>query len=333
MNRLLRVYIRILRRIGKSLGKISYKLVSRHQLSNTGKKLPFRWPIINKMYLAILFDYLDSLADVFLISYPKCGRTWLRLMIGQALVSNHRIRPKNPELVVDLEELAARYNHITRIIVTHDRFSHSKRILGHGLQKYKKAEELEESKPEYIYGDKKVIFLVRDPRDVIVSYYFQATQRDKNFCGDISTFIRHNRIGIDAVVRFMKMWFDNRNIPQDFLLVRYEDLKRTPYFEFKKILSFLGLTTLSESEIKRIIKMTDFENMKKIEREGKLGFQLRPRDLDNPESYKVRRGEMGGYVNYLSSEDIDYLNSKIKEQLPLEYGYSNGKISENVLAE
>ena len=37
--------------------------------------------------------------------------------------------------------------------------------------------------------------------------------------------------------------------------------------------------------------------------------RLRPADPHNPESFKVRRGKVGGYVDYLSSEDIAYVDA------------------------
>jgi hypothetical protein len=32
--------------------------------------------------------YAHQKADVYLVSYPKCGRTWLRLMIGRAIAGH-----------------------------------------------------------------------------------------------------------------------------------------------------------------------------------------------------------------------------------------------------
>jgi hypothetical protein len=43
----------------------------------------------------------------------------------------------------------------------------------------------------------------------------------------------------------------------------------------------------------------------------------------DPESFKTRRGKIGGYVDYLSAEDIAWLNRRIDAELDPFYGYSS----------
>jgi hypothetical protein len=49
--------------------------------------------------------------------------------------------------------------------------------------------------------------------------------------------------------------------------------------------------------------------------------KLKPGDKNDPESYKTRRGKVGGYIDYLSSEEIEYLNQKMKTSLSDIYNY------------
>ena len=78
------------------------------------------------------------------------------------------------------------------------------------------------------YHGKKVVYLTRDPRDVVVSCYFQATRRKSLFHGTISEFIRSDKYGIRKIVAFNRIWHAARNVPEAFLLVRYEDLHVAP---------------------------------------------------------------------------------------------------------
>ena len=103
--------------------------------------------------------------DIFLISFPKSGRTWLRLLLGKTLASHFGI--ENINLLL-LDELAAACPKIPKIHVTHDDNPHWKRV-----------DELSSHKIEY--EGKKVIFLVRDPRDIIVSNYFEKTNREEMY--------------------------------------------------------------------------------------------------------------------------------------------------------
>jgi hypothetical protein len=178
------------------------------------------------------------------------------------------------------------------------------------------------------YKNSKIIFLVRDPRDVVVSHYFQETRRPKKdphdfFKGSISEFVRDPVKGVDAILTFCNLWASQRQIPQDFLLVRYEDLQRDTTGQLRRILEFLQIKDITEIELEEAVSFGVFENMRKLEQEGTLrSKRLRPGDVHDPESYKTRRGIAGGFYDYLSQEDIIYLNDKLRRELDPFFGYS-----------
>jgi hypothetical protein len=271
----------------------------RKRIKRLAAKIPFGRQLFRRYY--------DLVVDAYLISYPKCGRTWLRLMLGKVLVSHFELKEND---LIDIEQLAAKNARIPRIQVTHDSSPHLKR-----------PDELETDKRRY--RGKKVIFLVRDPRDVIISNYFQATKRDKYFQGDISSFIRHNRYGIDTMLRFMNIWHQSRHIPDGFLLVRYEDLQEDTYQQLQGVVCFLGLDSVKDKILRDAIEFARFGSMQKMEREGLLNSpRLKPGDPTDPESYKMRRGKVGGHQDYLDSDDIEYLNYKIETELAHQFGYN-----------
>ena len=43
---------------------------------------------------------------------------------------------------------------------------------------------------------------------------------------------------------------------------------------------------------------------------------------DNKESFKVRKGKVGGYRDYLSESEIDRMNTMLDTLLPAELGYN-----------
>jgi hypothetical protein len=187
--------------------------------------------------------------------------------------------------------------------------------------------ELSASKSEY--KGKKVIFLVRDVRDVAVSYYFELTRRHNvnqhypSYEGDLSSFLHHDQGSVDTIIHYYNLWEKNRNIPTAFLLIRYEDMVENANQELRKVLDFLGLPEVQAETIHQAVEFACFDNMHKLEESGELdSFRLQPGDKQDPESYKTRRGKVQGFVDYLSEEDIEYLNQKIKLQLSDYYGYS-----------
>src|SRR3546814_12961563 len=54
------------------------------------------------------------------------------------------------------------------------------------------------------YASKRILFLTRDPRDVLVSYYFDAKNRMKVIDCSLGDYLRTGRGRIDAIVAFYK---------------------------------------------------------------------------------------------------------------------------------
>lgn len=246
-------------------------------------------------------------SEFLLISYPKCGRTWLRLMLGRIFQTHFGLTDAN---LLELDELGQLNPNIPKIWVSHD-----------DKPQWKKPEELVTSKEEY--KDKKVIFLVRDPRDVVVSNYFQKTKRREAYNGSLSEYIYEPLGSFETILKFYNIWAENRTVPQKFLLVRYEDIHNHSQSELGRILEFLGLSGVTEQIIRETIEYASFENMRKMEVENTFDSpRLNPLNPTDPTSYKTREGKVGGFVDHLSREEIEYLNRRMKESLSDFYGYS-----------
>lgn len=264
--------------------------------------------------------YAHRNTDVYLISYPKCGRTWLRLMIGRA-ISRHFHLPESEE-VLFLRSNRRYHAQAPRLMVIHD-----------NRPMLRTPDELETSKVRY--RTKKVIFLARDPRDVIVSSYFEMKNRGRLFGqnpyeehspifdGSLAEFIQQRRGGFDTLLAYYNIWAQNRHLPHGFLLVRYEDMKANPGGELRRVLDFLGLQAISQTTIDEAVSYASFENMQKMEAEGRFqSGMLRPADQANRESYKTRQGRAHGFVDHLSPVEIESLNKKMNEKLDPYFGYT-----------
>ncbi len=236
-------------------------------------------------------------ADIFLVSFPKAGRTWLRVLLGKAICDLYGLENRLIFRPVELTKAAR----LPVMIATHDE---SIPIQENGFAPLRP----DKSK----YRDKKIIFMVRDPRDVLVSFYFQATRRSDLFRGPISEFIRNEDFGIRRLLGFYEIWSAARNVPRDFLLVRYEDLHENAGTILRSALQLFGILNAEDEIIERAVQFAQFENMKKLEREGYFESpKLRPADPRDPDSFKVRRGKIGGYRDYLSGTDSKFLNRTI----------------------
>ncbi len=64
---------------------------------------------------------------------------------------------------------------------------------------------------------------MRDPRDVVVSNYFQFVKRGDGerigdaFAGSLSEFLHHDRGSLKSIVTFYNVWARNRAVPKAFM--------------------------------------------------------------------------------------------------------------------
>lgn len=251
-------------------------------------------------------DQLDRF-DTFIVSYPKSGRTWLRMMLNRVLFAHYGIDDE-AALLYSSQKLADTYPQLPAVVFTHDDDPHWKTVT-----------EIQREKD--VYRDKRVIFLVRDPRDVLVSYYFEITKRSSNplakedFQGEITEFLQYERGSLENIVAFYNVWAAQHHVPQDFLLVTYEDMHENSQRELRRILDFMGLDAISTETIAQAVELSRFERMRKLEQSRQFDGRLTPGDEEDPDSYKVRRGKVGGYVDYFGEEDIQYIDQYIADNL------------------
>lgn len=249
-------------------------------------------------------------ADVYLLSFPKVGRTWLRVMIG-ALLAEHYGHPELAE--GELGDDTRRFPGVPRIIVKHD-----------GAPHRSTPEEIDADKREF--ADVKVILLVRDPRDTTVSNYFQATRRDGTFKGDMTAWLAEPRGSVASMLRYYSVWAAQRHVPKQLLLVRYEDLKADTARELRRVAAFLGMDGVNDATIASAVEYGSFSTMRAREASRPAdGTPFAAGKEGDPESFKTRKGEVGGYVEYLTREQVAWLEKKIYDEMDPWYGYQFGK--------
>lgn len=250
-------------------------------------------------------EYKKLLAtDAFIISYPKCGRTWLRLLLGKFL--QRKFGFAEDRELFELHALTSALPNVPTVEVSHDDYAHLKPLAA-----------IERSKQRY--RGKKVVLLVRDPRDTLVSFYFQYVRRggkdlanDAAFNGTISDFLRHRIGGLDNLIAFYNVWADQHTVPTAFFLLRYEDLHAEPIVWLHKLLAFLGFPEADKETLEQVVSYCAFDNMRRMERENVLkSARLTSPDPNDLETFKVRKGKVGGYRDYLSKADLDFFDQKI----------------------
>jgi len=270
------------------------------------------FPLYRFTYFRLLVIYCDLFCESSVVSYQKSGHTWLRVMLAKVISMKYKVK----KLDLDIVRMAGFKKEIPKIAIFHSLAGIAFYLINLKKLKftsiYSKSEKI---KIRNSLKKKKNVLLVRDPKDVIVSLYFELTRRHNIYRGTISQFIKE-KYTLKKIIRYMNMWEKEMSRrPNDFLLIRYEDMKKDTYKELKKVTSFLGMET-DDYIIKEAVKFGSIDNMRNIEKSDIFkDNRLRAKNPKDKESYKVRKGKVGGYKDYLTKEDIEYIKKRISLNL------------------
>jgi hypothetical protein len=270
--------------------------------------------------------------DTVLVSYPKSGRTWLRMMMAKVLKEmGHDVSSFEMLPAMHLSPLDA-----------NDRFGKNLRV----------------------------VFLYRNIGDVIMSFFWESLVSDRNGVAvhtPPSRFIRDNKYGLPNIERFYNLWFKNVENFQDHMFMTYEALQTDTVSELHRLLKFVNktrdmkiwtydekstfpaypnsnpFTNLTQEKIKNAVEFAKFDNMKKIELAGVDGNDnllknykgnfgsvgvkdkeakqvllnkahpsllkwMKDHNLSfNNDNGRLRKGKVNDYLNYLNEDDVNYI--------------------------
>jgi len=213
--------------------------------------------------------------DVLLISYPRSGNTWVRFLLANIIkpagleIDFHNVHYYVPELNRNNEIIQALDP--PRVVKTH--------------ALYKSAYP-------------RVIYLVRDGRDVYVSYYhYRLKQLDEGITfGD---FLRRDDHFPSRWKEHIDSWLTSGMGGENLLLVRYEDLLEEPEAELKRMVAFIGLES-SDQAIHQAVEDSRFDRMREIDQ-----TKGRKYNLTGTKDF-VRKGKAGTWRDEFKPEDIEY---------------------------
>lgn len=250
--------------------------------------------------------------DAIVVSIPKSGRTWVRTFLC-AYYCENAAQPFTLE--------PEKYPGVPRVIYTHDLF-----------EQRTKADLWDKLRGKYLLPQRErdrlpIVLLARDPRDAFVSLYVQLTRRTKETPNELkmksaAKLLRDPAFGIASMAEIMNRWLVEWSGRPDFLLLRYETLRHSPAPGFRALLQLLGAAPINETAMAHALKFSDFGHMKKLEGAGAFDSKiLRAGDARDPESFKVRRGKIGGFEDYLAPADQQYAAAALAKLDP-RFGYA-----------
>jgi hypothetical protein len=228
--------------------------------------------------------------DTFIVSYPRSGNTWTRFLVANLVHPDQPVTFANIErLIPDCEAVSTRFLKQTprpRIIKSHEYFD-----------------------PRY----KKVMYIVRDPRDVALSYYdFSRKYRhiDDSFPLPkfVSDFVSGRLSSFDWGTwgENVASWFHTRNGRSDFLLLKCEDMLDNTQQELSRVAAFLGIDAAPE-RLSAAVERSSADKMRGMEKtQGDQWVTTKNKRSDIP---FVRTASYGLWKEKLTAESVAEIES------------------------
>jgi hypothetical protein len=231
--------------------------------------------------------------DVFLVSYPRSGNTWTRFLLGNLIsrspVTFSNIESRIPEIYFNPDR-ALRSLPRPRMLKSHECFQ-----------------------PQYPL----VIYILRDPRDVAISFYHhnvKARNIPENY--PMTRFVPRFIAG--EFDRKFGSWRDNvlswisvRGESPNFMMLRYEDMKRDTAGALLQVVAFLERHSWqidsSPAVLQKAIELSSPERMRALEKEEAADWILTKNTRrDKP---FVRTASAGGWKSQLAPESVQAIDS------------------------
>lgn len=243
-----------------------------------------------------------GMIDAVLVSYPKSGRTWFRFIVSSYLAEAFALKPApdlhsmfkvmpnfDMEPVRGLPAFTFTHHDPKPPLIPVSHLPYSRRRFRH-------------------YP---AVFMVRDPKDVMVSSYFHATRQKHRFSGEIGAFLGDQKQGVASLIGYLNGWAEGLK-HCDHIVISYENLSHDPQSQTASVLKFLGLQP-DPVILAHAIATAQFQNMRKLEHVS--GLPGHDYDRSDEESLRMRRGKVGGYTDYLTTAQIAFIDEACARDL------------------
>ena len=257
-------------------------------------------------------------AQVAVVSFGKSGRTWLRVMISRYYQLVYGIPER---ALLGFDNYHRRNSRIPKIFFTHDNY----------IKDY--TGEHDSKAPFY---EKKVVLLVRNPKDIAVSQYFQWQHRMRPakkklnqyppHGADVSAydFVMDPNCGLPDIIAYLNLWAREADRIESLLVVRYEDMRSDPNKTLQRVMQFIDDDSVDRSAIDGAVEYSSVENMRKLEEKNVFwlaGGRMKPGKKGDPDTYKVRRAKVDGYKDYFDDVERAEIDELVSHDLSPTYGY------------
>lgn len=226
--------------------------------------------------------------DIFLVSYFRSGSTWSRFLFGSFIHDGEPITFSNlNRFVPSIQEVPDRVlRRLPRVMKSHECFD-----------------------PRYPH----VIYIVRDPRDVAVSFYYYNLKTlilPEGYPLDefVPRFLAAKVVGyadrVGSWQDHVLSWVRLRQGSPNFRLVRYEDLLADPARELTNVADILRIKPTPE-RLERAISRSSATHMRSLEEKQSKAWETTKHTRQDIRF--VREAKSGGWQTKLSPWAVEQI--------------------------
>ncbi|XP_053237714.1 amine sulfotransferase-like isoform X1 [Podarcis raffonei] len=275
----------------------------------TYKGFYFQPDMASAEYLDTLEDFEIRDSDVYLVTYPKSGTIWTQNILSLIYHEGHRDGTEKVDLLDRVPWLEYNIRNVDYISRP------SPRLFASHLPYYLAPKGLRNRRA-------KVVYVVRNPKDVLVSYYhFSKTSVKLEEVEDFGIFMERflaGKVLASSWLDHVEGWYSHKD---DFniLFLTYEEMKKDLRSSVLKLCNFLG-KRLTEKEVDAVVDQATFNKMKA---DPRANYEFLPPDLiDHSRGHFLRKGTVGDWKNIMTvaqSERFDSVFKERMEKLPFKF--------------
>ena len=258
-----------------------------------------KYKYLERKYFSFIGKFGLKSNQYYIVSFPKSGNTWIRIILSNILSIE-----KGRDIFLKEIQSFVPDSHIQTQI---DEAGKSGSIFSSLNFQFIKSHDPYSD----FFKDKNVIYIVRDGRDVLNSYFHYLNARHEKKVKMLDLIEHGSQFGFGSWSEHIKSWHNGQC--SKFIVLRYEDLLQDTESEMKKLLKFIDFE-VSDKILKTAVDNSKFEKLSSLEKKKGVAYNDKLKDKT---SKFFRKGTSGDWKTSFSKEDLEHFVTLNDEAMKL----------------